>query len=498
MNLKKILAIVALISIIPIALADGTVYTETIIGGGTVDIQVHGGGIPNLYGYQFDLEFNDVTHAFDSITYSEVVMGTLSGPQEQFCIDQGNLTQETGAVRNIACTRVIAGTVSPADPDTLLATVTLTGTTAEGINLTNVIVSDDSANEVTVTVIGCAPENIICQIDADCDDSNPDTTDTCLNEGTCIASCSNVAGIPDCGEGEITEQCDCGGSIASVGYCCSGTLEVEPTCDDSDSCTEDSVYDGGEDVCDVGYSCVYTPIPDCSAGPTCGNDTCDTGEDSNNCPADCDSGGDPGDGDPGGGGNGGGGGGGGGALGSEGYKAMTRGLGFDELKKGTQTKATIKVSHGFPRASAMTVQLHIFKGKEIVFTTEKSTALLEGGRTYILEFDDLWTPEEGGDHRVVVSLSSLSKEIYFDIQEITLAVGTGDVTSDILGNIDDLFTPSITEPQTTTPPEDSPQPIISTPEIDLSGDLIQTIAIAGLAIIVIAGILIILIKKKKK
>jgi len=34
----------------------------------------------------------------------------------------------------------------------------------------------------------------VCCVDTDCDDSNPGTTDTCLNAGTCNAECSNIQG----------------------------------------------------------------------------------------------------------------------------------------------------------------------------------------------------------------------------------------------------------------------------------------------------------------
>jgi len=75
---------------------------------------------------------------------------------------------------------------------------------------------------------------------------------------------------------------------------------------------------------------------------------------------------------------------GGGTLGSEGYKAITRNLSMSPLTVGLPVKSNIIVSHGFPRQTTMVVQLHVFKGLNLVFFTEEKTGLLDATRSHII------------------------------------------------------------------------------------------------------------------
>lgn len=160
-----------------------------------------------------------------------------------------------------------------------------------------------------------------CTINADCDDGNACTSDTCVSEscvhdpianccgnGACEsgedcnscssdcfagsgASCGN--GICETADGEDCQSCsaDCNGVTSgrpSNRYCCGNDV----TCGDSrctgsgntcssspgvGSCCGDGVCEGSEDTANCEIDC-----PD-----LCGNGTCDAGEDQCNCAADC-------------------------------------------------------------------------------------------------------------------------------------------------------------------------------------------------------------------
>lgn len=116
-----------------------------------------------------------------------------------------------------------------------------------------------------------------CQTNGDCDDSDPCTTDICTS-----GVCSNDP-----------KDCD-DSNPCTTDYCSDGTCFSDPIkCDDGDLCTTDS--------CDPITGCEYTQI-DCNPGEVCingdcvpqvcnNNGTCESGEDCNNCPNDCISGG---------------------------------------------------------------------------------------------------------------------------------------------------------------------------------------------------------------
>jgi hypothetical protein len=158
-----------------------------------------------------------------------------------------------------------------------------------------------------------------CSVPADCDDSDPCTIDDCV-DGTCVNTPIDCDDSDPC----TTDYCsggvcyndpiDCDDSDpCTTDYCSGGTCYNDPIdCDDGDACTTDycsggTCYhdpitcDDGDlcttDTCDPGTGCVFTPI-DCPPGEVCvdgvcvpqvcnNNGTCESGEDCNNCSADC-------------------------------------------------------------------------------------------------------------------------------------------------------------------------------------------------------------------
>ncbi len=86
--------------------------------------------------------------------------------------------------------------------------------------------------------------------------------------------CAEVCGIIGGGGGcQNNGDCD-DGDACTTDVCSGGSCSNTPIdCDDGDACTSDSCSGG---------SCINDPLPAC-----CGNGTCDGGEDSCNCPADC-------------------------------------------------------------------------------------------------------------------------------------------------------------------------------------------------------------------
>jgi len=145
----------------------------------------------------------------------------------------------------------------------------------------------------------------------------------------------------------------------------------------------------------------------------------------------------------------------------------------------------------------MTIQLHIFKEDKLVFATEKSTALLDGGRTYIIEFDEAWLPEVSGNYNVTIILSTSNKELNFDIQEKIVTVTGSDLAGEIIQGVDDFLNINNANNNTTEQPYDAVIEQTQDTKIDFSKNNLQDIAMAGLAFIIIAGILIVLVKKKK-
>ncbi len=103
-----------------------------------------------------------------------------------------------------------------------------------------------------------------CTTDADCDDADPCTTDTCNADGTC----SRAPVVCDDGDACTADTCDAGACVFAP-----------ISCDDGNACTSDG--------CDAATGCFSDPIAGC-ADP-CGDGTCDIagGEDCHTCPDDC-------------------------------------------------------------------------------------------------------------------------------------------------------------------------------------------------------------------
>ena len=102
---------------------------------------------------------------------------------------------------------------------------------------------------------GDDPTPPACSNNADCDDGDPCTADTCLNPGSADAVCQNLAG-------------DCGGSEDPV--CGDGTCAGVSLGEDCNSCPADCPNLGNKKF----NSC-------------CGDEVCGYKEDARNCPIDC-------------------------------------------------------------------------------------------------------------------------------------------------------------------------------------------------------------------
>ena len=115
---------------------------------------------------------------------------------------------------------------------------------------------------------GCGTQNVPCQTAADCNDSDPCTTDTC-QAGACvhtpIPNCGPCAGAADCNDGNA-----CTTDACVAGAC----THTAANCDDNNPCTTDG--------CEaMSGQCYHTPIAGC--GPCMGNSDCN---DNNPCTTD--------------------------------------------------------------------------------------------------------------------------------------------------------------------------------------------------------------------
>ncbi len=122
-----------------------------------------------------------------------------------------------------------------------------------------------------------------CSTDADCDDTNPCTDDTCVS-----SACQFANNAADCDDGDPCTNDACGGGI------CVGTAI---DCDDGDACTENDVCAGGAcsgtlidcddglfcngvETCDSALGCQTGAPVDCDDGVACTDDTCNEATDS--------------------------------------------------------------------------------------------------------------------------------------------------------------------------------------------------------------------------
>lgn len=135
-----------------------------------------------------------------------------------------------------------------------------------------------------------------CTEDLNCDDTNECTVDTCYFGGTCSAYC---------GYTNVVDNTACTGGICCSGTCTVATCSVDADCDDAEICTTDTCIDTGtcsascsntwlscsltSDGC-CGPGCTSETDADCVAGPVCGDGYCegeDLEEDCKICPEDC-------------------------------------------------------------------------------------------------------------------------------------------------------------------------------------------------------------------
>ena len=115
--------------------------------------------------------------------------------------------------------------------------------------------------------------SLSCQSDADCDDGDPCTQDSC------------AASL--CWHDPAAEGAGCGGgAICCGGACGQPACAADMDCDDSDACTTDQCTGAGT----CAATCAVTPIPDCGPTEICGDGVCAgaaAGEDCFSCAQDC-------------------------------------------------------------------------------------------------------------------------------------------------------------------------------------------------------------------
>ncbi|MBW2701293.1 MAG: hypothetical protein JRF33_10775, partial [Deltaproteobacteria bacterium] len=125
----------------------------------------------------------------------------------------------------------------------------------------NDFVAGSSDGEV---VIALEPVGAVCEVDVDCDDGNPCTTDTC-NDGDCVNA--NVADGSPCDDGN-----PCTTDTCNDGDCVNANVADGSPCDDEWWCNGDETCQAG--TCQAGSR-------DCSDTDVCTQDICD--DDLNQC-----------------------------------------------------------------------------------------------------------------------------------------------------------------------------------------------------------------------
>jgi len=135
---------------------------------------------------------------------------------------------------------------------------------AQGVCLPGELVTCDPGDVCNVGTGVCGPSDP-CSGPADCNDSNPCTTDTCNGEQRCVNTIVAGSGVAGCDDGNACN----GVETCTAGVC---VLMTPPVCDDGDPCTTES--------CDPAEGCVDpTPIPNCCEAPA------DCADDGNACTA---------------------------------------------------------------------------------------------------------------------------------------------------------------------------------------------------------------------
>ncbi len=121
-----------------------------------------------------------------------------------------------------------------------------------------------------------------CTTNADCNDANDCTTDTCVG-----GLCQNNA---------VADDTSCSGGVCCGGSCTASTCSLDSDCDDADACTTDTCNGAGSCAASCSNTPISCPVGEACVGGVCqpqvcnNNGTCDAGEDCNNCAGDCISG----------------------------------------------------------------------------------------------------------------------------------------------------------------------------------------------------------------
>ncbi len=145
-----------------------------------------------------------------------------------------------------------------------------------------------------------------CDLDVDCDDSDCSGDPACqCGNGTCdpgedcnscLEDCIFKKNQYCCGDGTcegIEDSINCAIDCGGGSYCDDGTCDPgEDQCNCPQDCgtppsTETNCDDGNDEDCDGSTDCDDSDCLGDPACPSCGDETCDPGEDQCNCPADC-------------------------------------------------------------------------------------------------------------------------------------------------------------------------------------------------------------------
>ena len=182
-NKNAIIGIIAVIAVVIVAIAYGLGYLDFLFAAGpsddstdeppvetpkepikiginaptglgvgdTASIGITASEADGLFGFQFDLSFDDSILEYQSIT--EGTFLNNNGADTTFCIDPS--TSTAGLIKNYACTRLKAnGQVVGVSGTGTLATVTfrVLSTGASSLTLSNVKFADTSANKIDADI----------------------------------------------------------------------------------------------------------------------------------------------------------------------------------------------------------------------------------------------------------------------------------------------------------------------------------------------------------
>ncbi|MBI5872369.1 fibronectin type III domain-containing protein [archaeon] len=150
------------------------------------DVNIASEGISNLYGFQFDLQFDSSVISFNNAKFSNV----LGLPSQVFCTDSSIWQVSAGLVSNLACVRTIAGGITA---NGVLATLTFHAdkNSYSALKLVNAQLSNNSGQSISFTdsngLVSTCGHAIACFVVNDCS-----VGQSCLYPGTCSASCLDI------------------------------------------------------------------------------------------------------------------------------------------------------------------------------------------------------------------------------------------------------------------------------------------------------------------